>query len=151
MKGNKIAAVFLALLILGCSKAPHKVENKVVVTKTQTTESLPDIPSELEYPNARVLDLSASGDENEVLRFYVFRTTDSLPVVKKFYDERVENLFQNVECSGSYSDQVIVNSYRKMKEDEKATEGLQCILVKEKDGTLGTLIYWQRQDKKAEL
>ncbi|NPV13382.1 hypothetical protein HPY86_00390 [candidate division WOR-3 bacterium] len=151
MKGNKIAAVFLALLILGCSKAPHKVENKVVVTKTQTTESLPDIPPELKYPNASVLNFSASEDENGFSQFYIFRTTDSLPVVKKFYDERVENLFQDVECSSSFSDQVIVNSYRKMKEDEKVTEGLQCILVKEKDGTLGTLIYWQRQDKKAEL
>ncbi len=151
MKGIKIAAVVFALLILGCSKAPHKVEKKVVVTKTQTTESLPDIPSELKYPGASVLDLSASEAENGFSQFYVFRTTDSLPVVKKFYDERVENLFQDVGCTSSFSDQVIVNSYWKMKEDKKANEGLQCILVKEKDGTLGTLIYWQRQGTKIEM
>lgn len=148
---GKIAAVFCVLLILGCGKAPDKVEKKVVVTKTQTTESLPDIPSELKYPGASVLGFSASEDENGFSQFYVFRTTDSLPVVKKFYDERVEKMWQDVGCTSSFSDQVIVNSYRKMKEDEKANEGLQCILIKDKDGTIGTLIYWQRQGTKIEM
>lgn len=148
---DKIAAVICALLIFGCGKAPDKVEKKVVVTKTQTTESLPEIPTELEYPGARVLGLSASEEENGFSRFYVFRTSDSLPVVKKFYDERVEKMWQDVEVTSSFSDQVIVNSYRKMKGDEKANEGLQCILIKDKEGTIGTLIYWRWQGTKIEM
>jgi hypothetical protein len=117
------------------------------------SDSWLDFPAELNYPGASVIDNSALTDEKEINRFYVFRTTDSLPVVRKFYDERVANLFSDVECSGSVSDQVIVNSYRKIKEkeDEKANEGLHCILVKEKEGTLGTLIYWQREGTKTEL
>jgi len=138
--------------MLSCSNVPSKkVEKKFRLSQSQLSDFLLDFPPELNYPGASVIDYSASTDEKEINRFYVFRTTDSLPVVRKFYDERVANLFLDVECSSSLSDQVIVNSYRKIKEDEKANEGLYCILVKEKEGTLGTLIYWQRQGTKSEL
>jgi len=152
MKGTVIVPIVCALLMLSCGNAPSKEDEKRVrLSQSQLSDSPPYFPAELNYPGASVIDNSASTDEKEINRFYVFRTTDSLPVVRKFYDERIANLFPDVECSSSVSDQVIVNSYRKIKEDEKASVGLHCILVKEKEGTLGTLIYWQRQGTKTEL
>ncbi len=147
-------AVLAVLVFTNCSGTKTKVEPRVKKADAVKAMSadLVELPAALKYPNAIEIDQSGESSDAGINRFYIFQTDDSLPVVEKFYRQAITGLWEGVGFSTSRGEKAIVISAEDVDEGENSgNEGVFCTLIRDAQGTIGTLIYWQRSKPQTKL